>query len=307
MSYVVNSLPDYVEQNNFPLLRRSVFGAKTASLFEVQTGVKSSAALNIIENNITFQDDSCSRSPSGTSTFTQRKIEVGKIAVHMDFCPKDLEAKYTQTRVKAGSNQDELPFEEIFTADIADQIARNLEIAIWQGDTQSGNPNLNKFDGILAHLDDAGNYIDGNPSDIEEITAANVEDVVDAVYLAIPAEIVTESDVAIMMGTDVFRTYAKALRDSNLFHYDGEATNFELVLPGTNVRLYGLNGLNGTDTIVAGRLSNFYVGVDLEDEEEDFELWYSKDDRVMKFTSAFKYGTQVAFPDEVVLWEPDAS
>lgn len=302
MAYDVSALEDYTNEQNFPLLRKTVFGAKTAGLFELQTGIKSEDALNRLETSIVLQDDDCSREASGDDTFTQRKLKVGKIAIHKDFCPKKLEAKAFQTQLKSGSTQDEMPFEAEFTDDIASGIAKVMEVAIWQGDEDEANtdPNTNKFDGILKHVDEAGNVVNGNTSEATEVTTSNIMDLVDDVYTAIPEDIVSEDDVAIMMGVDNFRLYTKALKDANLFHYDAENNNWELVIPGTNVRLYGLNGLNGTDRMVAGRLSNFYVGVDLEDEDEDFEIWYSKDDRVVKFTTAFKYGTQIAFPEEVV-------
>lgn len=304
MSYDVSALSDYVDEQNFPLLKKTVFGNKSAQKMNLQTGVKSSTALNRLETTITFQDDGCSRSASGDDTISQRNIDVGEIAVHKDFCPKDLEKKALQTQVKAGSVQDEIPFEEQFTTNIAENIAKQLEKAIWQGDTASGDANLNKFDGLIKLIDDSGSAVDGNVDSVATatgVTKSNIEAIVDGIYESIPEDVLEEEDMAIMMGVDNFRLYTQALKDSNLFNYDATPqAGMELVLPGSNIKIYGLNGLNGTDRMFASQWSNLYVGVDLEDEEEDFELWYSKDDRVVKFTSAFKYGTQVAFPDQVV-------
>lgn len=302
MAYVVTALPDYVKQNNFPLLRRSVFGAKTAGLLTLQSGVKSSASLNIMDTEVVFQADGCSRTASGDTTFTQRILEVAPIAIHQDFCPKALEKKYLQTELKAGSRQDEKPFEESFTELLADRIAATLETAIWQGDTavENTNPNTNKFDGLLKLIDGASGVIDGNTGEAESITVSNIEAIMDAMYQAIPTSVLDAEDLRIFIGMDVFRLYTIALKNSNLYHYDGQASDFEIVIPATNVRVVGVNGLNGTDRIVAARLSNLFLGVDLEDEEEDFEMWYSPDDRVVKLSVAFKYGVQFAFPDEIV-------
>jgi hypothetical protein len=51
--------------------------------------------------------------------------------------------------------------------------------------------------------------------------------------------------------------------------------------------------------IFAGRASNFYIGMDAMGDDE-MEMWYSQDDRNVKSSIAFKRGTQVAYPAELV-------
>lgn len=303
MAYVVSSLTDYVKENNLPLLNASVFGAKTAGLMNVQSGIKSSAALNIMDTAVVLQADGCSRSASGNTTFTQRELEVAKIAVHQDFCPKDLNAKWTQSQLKAGSKDNAIPFEAEFSSLIAKKIAATLETGIWQGDTLSGDANLNKFDGFIKLIDAAAGVVDGNQNSETAITASNIVAIVDGIYAAIPTAVLGEDDVKIFMGMDTFRVYAMALKNANLYHYSGQASDFEVVVPGTNVTVIAVNGLNGTDRIFAMRTSNMFLGVDLENEEEDFEMWYSNDDRLVKFSTSFKYGVQFAFPTEIVSYE----
>lgn len=306
MAYDVSALTDYVNEQNFPLIRKALFGAKTAGLINMQTGVKSATALNLLDDTIVFQDDGCSRIASGSSAITQRNIEVGEIAVHKDFCPKDLEKKALQTQVKAGSVQDELTFEEELMGQVTAGIAKTLEKAIWQATGSASDPNLNKFEGLIANIDNSGVAIDGNTSAVSAsvgITKSNIEQIIDDIYVAIPEDIIDHDDVGVFMGIDTFRTYTQALKDSNLFHFNPDAAaDFEYVIPGTNVRLYGVHGLNGTNRLFAGKANHMFVGVDLENEEEEFEVWYSQDDRTVKLTNAFKYGTQVAFPDQIVEW-----
>jgi hypothetical protein len=61
--------------------------------------------------------------------------------------------------------------------------------------------------------------------------------------------------------------------------------------------------LDGTDVLIAGRLSNFFLGTDLLNEEENFEMWWSQDDRVMKYNVDFKYAAQFAFLNEIVYFK----
>ena len=44
---------------------------------------------------------------------------------------------------------DSVPFEQEYSEKKAKTIAAQLETALWQGDTASGNVNLNKFDGLV--------------------------------------------------------------------------------------------------------------------------------------------------------------
>jgi hypothetical protein len=100
---------------------------------------------------------------------------------------------------------------------------------------------------------------------------------------------------------DTFRTYTIALKNSNLFHYqvDVKADN-EFVLPGTTIRVVAVQGLNGTNDVFAMRLSNLFLGTDLLNEEEKFEIFYAKEADQVRFVSEFKMGVNFAFPDEIV-------
>ena len=112
-----------------------------------------------------------------------------------------------------------------------------------------------------------------------------------------------KTDVVIFAGNDTFREYVLALRAANLFHYPVDAANMELVIPGTNVKLIGVNGLNGTDKMFGLSMANLYLGTDLLNEQDRFELFYAKEADEMRFVVEFKMGVQVAFPDEVVYWK----
>jgi hypothetical protein len=315
MAFVVSSLTNYTEENAAQLVASSVLGAKTASLIKTQgnvmVGVKSSETINIMDTDAIFQDgSSCGFTASGSTSFTQRTVTVGKIKVNEALCPKDLEAKYLQKALPAGSSYDSIVFSAEFSQRKADKIAAQLETAIWQGDTGSANVNLNKFDGFaklvnaasasVVHANTTSFY--GTPLAASAgITVSNVVAVLDAVYRAIPAEIVGKDDVAIFVGQDIFRLYTIALKNANLFAYtfDGKADS-EMILPGTSIKVIATPGLNGTSKIYATDLANLFLGTDLLNEEERFELFYAKEADQVRFVSEFKMGVNFAFPTQVV-------
>ena len=161
MAYDVSALTAYVkDQGDIPLLK-SLFDAQTADIIRakgsVVADVKSSQRVNFIDTDAVFQaGTSCGFNASGTTTLSSRSITVGSIKVHEALCPKDLEAKATQWKLKPGTSNGQDPFEKEYTDLKSGIIAEQLEVALWQGDTGSGNANLNKFDGLIKIIDAAG-------------------------------------------------------------------------------------------------------------------------------------------------------
>ena len=312
MAFDVSALAAYTEQNEALLVTDSVLGAKTAALIKsagnVMVGVKSAETINIMDTDAIFQaGGSCGFTASGSTTFTQRTVTVGKIKVNESLCPKDLEAKYLQKALPTGSMYDSIPFEQEFADKKAKTIAAQLETSLWQGDTTSGNTNLSKFDGLVKLIGAAAGvvaanvstYISGAP--LSTITAGNVISIFDGVYQAIPAQVVAADDMTIFCGQDVFRTYTVALKNANQFHYSIDVkADSEFILPGTPIKVIALQGLNGTNKVYAMRLSNLFLGTDLLNEEEKFEIFYAKEADQVRFVSEFKMGVNVAFPDEIV-------
>lgn len=314
MAFDVSALTNYTKENEAALITSLVTGAKTASIIyskgNLQTGVKSSEKINILETDATFQaGGTCGFNASGTTTFTQRTITVGKIKVHEALCPKALEAKYTQKALTIGSQYNSLVYAEEYTNKKNGVINKQLETGLWQGDTLSGNANLNKFDGLLKLVDaavgpvavNAVAFIAGAPILIATgIISTNVVKIFDGMYKALPPELLGKEDVAMFCGWDVFRTYTIALKDLNLFHYVGKADeNGELVIPGTNIKLIAVHGLNSTNRIIATYIGNLYIGTDMMNEEDKYELFFAKEADEMRFMAEWKMGVQFAFPDQI--------
>lgn len=149
-SLTLHDLPEYIDQHSEELITKSVFSPMSANLFKVQTGVKSKTALNLLDTAVTFGDGTvCGFTNTTSSTISQRYIVPGFIKVNAEYCDKDFLNTFAAHQVNVAAGRETLPFEEYFVEDIKRQIGKNLEIAIWQGDTTSATANLNKFDGLL--------------------------------------------------------------------------------------------------------------------------------------------------------------
>jgi hypothetical protein len=306
MAFNVTGLTNYTNEQSTELVIKSLFGSKTAAVLQaagqVQVGVKSAEALNILSSDVFFQADGCGYTASGNTTFSQRVITVGKIKVEETLCPKTLEAKWMQTQIAPGSPE-AVPFEEQIGNEKASRIAKLLEVSMWQGDTATSNtnPNTNRFDGFNKIIDAASaSTVAGNTSSATAITVANIEGLVDDMYNVIPADIAEAEDLVLFVGIDTFKKYTTALRNSNLFHYAADSEGMEILIPATNVRMIAVGGLSGTNRMFLARLSNMFVGTDLANEEEEYRFWYSQDNDEVRFRATMKYGVQIAFPDQLV-------
>jgi hypothetical protein len=323
MGFLVTGLTAYTEQNEKQLVSASLFEARTQQLIlsegNVMTGVKSSQTVNRMDTDVFFQDDSsCGFLSSGTTEFSQRTLTVGKVKVQETLCPKDLESVYLQKALPAGGNYDTIAFANEYTARKAGKIAEALETAIWTA-TGSGyggtNGLLNKFKGIRQHIADAGTSVNANVTGFYGTgapitgidTMEKAQKAVLAVIAALPNGIKGKTDVRIFCGWDVYNLLIQKYVDLNLYHYNpgstGNAIDSEFLVPGTSYKVIPVHGLTGTNDIYAMRMSNIFLGVDLISEEDQFELWYSQDDRNVKFSANLKIGVQIAFPDEVVKFE----
>jgi len=313
MAFDVSALSTYTNQNNYPLVTKSLFDAKTVKLMTPMTGIKSSETVNILETDSIFQaGGTCGFNSSATTALSQRTITVGKIKINEALCPKTLEAYYLQTQLPAGSRYEKLPFEEVYSNEKAGKIAQQLEVAVWQGDTTLSDSNLKRFDGLLKIIDASSAAVTADSTNnTEAITTSNVNAKFDTIYSKIPSQLLNNNDVVIFCGLDVFRTYTIALKNQNLFHYDAVAASadMELTMPGTGIKVVGVNGLNtsndnsnntGLNRVIALRTSNMYFGTDLMNEEDRFEIFFAKEADEIRFVAEFKAGTQVAFPGEIV-------
>jgi hypothetical protein len=302
MSYsFVSPLTTYTEQQRLPLITKAVFAARSAALFTKQVGIKSAAALNLMDTDANIGSGTvCGWSATGNTSFTQRNITVGVMKIQESLCPRSLEQYWMQSQLTAGSQYDGVPFEQAFAEQKALRIAEALENAIWQGNSY--------FSGVNQLLNAAsGSTVSGNTAAISgSITTSNVISIFDTIYTRIPQAILTKTDLVMFCGWDTFRTLVMAFKANTGVMYNqvdlqGLADG-EILYPGTNIRVIAVPGLLGTNRIVTTYLGNLFYGTDLLSDEENFELWYSKDNDEVRFQAAFKAGVQFAYPDLIVDW-----
>ena len=278
----LSQLSVYVDENKLGLIRKSVLGAKTTNYLNLQTGVVGKTKINLLDTNVVFGDGSaCGWNEAGTSTITQREINPAPIKVNMSFCDKAMQKYFMNHQITVAAGRSTLPFEEDFIAGVVEGVGKKLEDAIWNGVTI----NEVQYDGFVQIVTK------------QATTGSTVYDSVKNLYNGIPSA--SLMDTVIFIGIDGFRSLAGELTAKNLYHYDPKVDEaFEMILPGTTTKVIRVPGLDGSNKAYAINTKHAFYGTDMQNDNETFDFWYSKDNQEFRLAINFVEGVQVAFPDE---------
>lgn len=294
---IVNTITGYVEEKKTELIGKSLLDAKSVRHFNLLTGVKGDTTLNLLDTDVVLQDGSgCAFNASGETKITQRVVHPKVLKVNMEYCDKNILQTYANYMVKVAAGFEQLPFEEKFIGQVVKGVEDAIEKMVWQG--ASGQ--TDQWEGFISILNTAS----AQTHNVSAVSGTTANGFIKSVYLAAPANIVTKEDFRIFVSESLYRQWIQELVAANLYFHDANYGEGEYSLPGTNVKVIALSGLDGIadyEYAIAARESNLHYAVDLSDDSEVFDFWFSKDDRVFKLAIEFLGGNQVAFPDEVVV------
>lgn len=292
---IVESLKGYIDEqtNKDNLLAKTVCGSKSAKMFNLMTGVVGPTTINLLDTDVKFGDGStCGFESDGSATITQRQIVPAILKVNMEFCERNFLETFKQYEVKLNAKMldQDLTWENYILGHISDRVSNKLETMIYQGDSEEGSEI--SFDGLVKIL-----TVDGA---VEATKGATAYESILKVYNTLPEEAHAE-DTTILVSAPLFRQFVQELVAGNMYHYNPNDKEGEYKLPGTDVKVVAVNGLNGSEVnIVAGRLGHIFYGTDLDGSEEDIKVVYDERTETILVKILFSAGVQVAFPEEIV-------
>jgi len=120
-------------RNRLGFVKKAILGGDTAAVVKKAPGIKYKLPLNGLYTTSTFVADSCDDSASGTTTFTQRVLEVKPLKDVELICAADLQTKWTNALMASGS-PDTVPA-EVATLIMDEKASAHqgaLETAVWQ-------------------------------------------------------------------------------------------------------------------------------------------------------------------------------
>lgn len=299
MSFDVSALSAYIEDRDFPLIvEAQVMPEMTAGEATVMPGLKGTSNIHYMDTTVTFQDGAnCTRTPSDTTTFSDKSITVSPIGIYEDLCLEDMRGKWLQMLMAKGTQEGReiLPSEvaEIYLEEKARLTAQALDISDWQSNAF--------YDGWLDYLDLAGDVVNGNPDGITVttgITTTNIISILQGMWQLQTDELAERDDVTIYLSKVNYDKYILALINADLYNYMGK--DGDTMLFGTNVKIRPTYGLKASDRIVLTYPKNLIVGVD---GEGDGDFTYRLDpvtNKKILVDADFTRGCQIYFTDQVV-------
>lgn len=298
-SFDLSGLSTYTDEVGGMLLAEAIVKSKTAELGYVQSGIKGTQAINLLTSTLNVQNGSCGWNASGSTTFTQRDITVCDYKVNESLCPRDLNDYWAGQFLNAGSYNESVPFEQAISELKVKQIQKFVEDKLWQAKTAAsgGTDCFLGFSALFSTGTTPADQINFVVSPTAPATSTMLTSV-DEVISALPDKVQEDDDLLVMMSMANYRKYIINLRTANYFHYSPEEAGTEFITfhPGTNIRVVGVPGLSGTDTIVCGKSSELVIGTDLMSDSERLEIFYDRNDDEVRVRANFKVGAQIPFP-----------
>lgn len=294
MAFSLGTLNPFVNETAMQLVKKAVLTGKTIDMVSLVPGIKYKQTLNILDNDPYVAYATCGFSSSGSVAITQREIQVTAFEIKESLCEKNLEQYFVGQWMKAGSPKEE-ELGPILAESYVEKVKAYNEVQIWTGDYNTSSVSM---DGILTILSASGNTKNVSGS-AGTHTANNIIAHVDAMVAATPEAILDKTDLVLFMSYANYMLYTSALRTANLYNYKdfSNGSEFEVYIPGTTIKAVATKGLTGKNNMVLTYASNIVVGTDLANEEEKFDIWYSRDNDEVRVNIQWKLGVQVYFPE----------
>ena len=308
--YNINGL-SYNAKENPEWFTRAMFGGRLiqGGYIRVLTGVKGDELLSQIdlENKILQIDGKdCAWTPNQIIKLSEKKASVKTYKINLEQCIDELENKRTLYQLSPGAKNESLPpeLEAATLALIAIGLSNEIEEMIVGGD-ESKDPN--QFNGMVKTLLSSAVSIQLAG---QVLTKANVLDAVEAVYNAIPEEVLQSEDAGtlyVLGSYNTRRLIRAALADKNNQVIAASWTVDDA--DKRNPRLYYLGmefvPAKGIDnnTLIGYDSRNAYLLTDLLSDLDEVELGNfpkPNEDKVF-IKGRLRLGFVIPFEDEMVI------
>lgn len=295
----VNAIEDYVNYKKLGLIGKVFNGADSLKYFNMQAGVKGATALTLLDTTVKFADGTaCGWNPQGGDTFSKRVLTPALFKVQKEWCPDVLFKTWLSEQLNyaaaEGTEMSDAKTAEIIVGQQVTEVSKELEKVVWQGKVASGD----LIDGLVTVIEAA------NPVEYEYAAGATISSIVAGVYALIPEDAFSMGDVVLYMSKDMYRKYIQELiANGNLVitnALNDVAMPESILIPGTDVRVIGVAGLNGSGKCFASFAKNFIYGTDMVEGPETASFKYDTHDENYHLTIKFVAGVQVAFPTLIV-------
>jgi len=301
-NYDLGGLATYVDQLSADIISEAVLTPVTMKYVNVIPGIKGTQNVNLLSETLAVQTGTtCGWNDDGQVTFTVSPVTVQALKVNQSLCLQELNTLWLGQYLNAGSYNETAPFEQAIVDLQTRQIKRYNEDLLWNASSAtsafSGFKQIFANTGAVVELTGQTALCSVTGTTAPE-KAYNVLAQIDNLINSLDRNVYDRDDIKIYMSQQQFKCYLASIRNVNNFHFTEPTLGqvFTTFHPQTNYEVVGVPGLNGSNLIVIGPMQYMLVGTDLTSDEDSFRAWWSQDFQEVRIMSAWKLGTQVAFP-----------
>lgn len=289
---LIVNLPEYIEQNREQLYIDATAPNEITKWLDVMLGVKHAASLATLSSEVALHAAECGWNPGGSDTISDKLIEVQLVEVEKQFCYlSDLKETYANYQYRWAAGLETLPFEQKFAESNVAAVRRALNELVWKGDSGLS------ITGLIADVEDTDNIVDFASGD----TAVAK---VDAMVASLSAKMLRKG-VRIFMSMTDFRNYVLESNGTCCANRPVlDAASESITYAGdSRVILVPMEGLEGTDVMVAGTPDSLVYATDIAESEARYDFWFERKEQAFMFRILFAAGTAVRYDDEVRIGE----
>lgn len=295
-NFTVTSLTEYTAIAT-QMLREGVLFNEDFSIYSLQQGIQHKQYINFIDINPHVQIGACGLSASGTTTITEKEIEVVTYAYRDQFCKETLKEKALMTGV-ADDDFGTLINENLMAGEI-EAIKKQVDTDLWLG--TSG-----MIDGWIENISGCSGAISLDTYSGVTVTTSNIDNVIYDFIDNITDDMWARGVLTIHTSVAIYNMYKRNIIDA--YGAGSLSTLLEKMTPMT-MWVLGFEGqllikaeaaLSGTNYMICTWNKNLYIGTDEISNVSEAKWFFDENTDYLRFKANFKLGTQVAFCGEVV-------
>lgn len=269
----------------------------------------------------------CGFSQVGTTTISDRTIDVTKVKVNLEECEDAFDNTIFEEAIRQGVDIDDLRgtvVEDMLRQSMMQSLGVDISRIQWFGDDASSSTNYDHFDGWVQLAEDAGASL-GQTLDMSADTSIETSGsddtlVADGTQSAFKQlwegqsktlRAIDRSMKKLYVTSSIMDNYLSTLEDTQ-----NETGQMNLEDGKTSVRYRGVEVVEvkgwdthladtnnpqktaiGANMIVLTTPDNLIVGADIMNPNNQVKVWYSEDDEVIRMKIKFKLGAQILHPE----------
>lgn len=256
---------------------------------------------NLATTGFLADGSDCDFSDTGNINLSDVVLEPRSLKVNIETCKELYRSQWESLEMRGAILGQELPasFQEFFIQKNLELIAKDFEVAVWQGSNSGGS-----FEGFEAKLAANTDVIDVSNSGTP-LSAANILAELAKVYAAIPNEVFVADDFKIYVPISVGKFYQQALAAVGLdAGYLAQSTVGAKPLDYLGIPLVVSNGMSN-DKMVAARATDLHFGTNVLTDLTDIrviDMTETDGSDNVRFIARMTGGTQVTNGANIVYY-----